>query len=66
MHPLRGSLMENLVVNDIVKHGCNQGREESLFFYRDKSQHEVDVLRALSDGSLEAYEIKASMTYNAD
>ena len=31
VHPLRGSLMENLVVNDIVKHGCNQGREESLF-----------------------------------
>ena len=66
VHPLRGSLMENMVVNDIVKHGCNQGREEHLFFYRDKSQREVDVLRALEDGSLEAYEIKASMTYNAD
>ena len=66
VHPLRGSLMENMVVNDIVKQGCNRGCEENIFFYRDKSQHEVDLLRMLSDGSLEAYEIKSGMTYNAD
>lgn len=66
VHPLRGSLLENMVVNDIVKNGCNQGREESLFFYRDKSQREVDVLRVLPDGSLEAYEVKAGMTFNPD
>lgn len=65
VHPMRGSLLENMVVNDIVKHGCNRGNEESLFFYRDKSQREIDVLRVLPDGCLEAYEIKAGMTFSA-
>ncbi len=66
VHPQRGSLFENMVVNDILKHGANLGHQESLFFYRDKSQREVDVLRLLQEGSLEAYEIKAGMTFNTD
>lgn len=66
VHPLRGSLFENMVVNDMLKHGANKGRPESLFFYRDKSQREVDVVRLLPDNTLEAYEIKAGMTFNAD
>ena len=66
VHPQRGSLFENMVVNDILKHGANLGYQESLFFYRDKSQREVDVLRLLQEGSLEAYEIKAGMTFNTD
>lgn len=64
-HPLRGSLFENLVVNDFMKFGSNRGEEEQLFFYRDKSQREVDVLRLLS-GKLEAYEIKSCKTYSPD
>lgn len=66
VHPQRGSLFENMVVNDILKHGANLGHQESLFFYRDKSRREVDVLRLLQEGSLEAYEIKAGMTFNTD
>ena len=66
VHPQRGSLFENMIVNDILKHGANLGHQENLFFYRDKSQREVDVLRLLQEGSLEAYEIKAGMTFNTD
>lgn len=66
VHPLRGSLFENMVVNDMLKYGANRGQQESLFFYRDKSQREVDILRLLPDNSLEAYEIKAGKTFNSD
>ena len=66
LHPLRGNLFENMVVNDMLKHGVNKGCPENLFFYRDKSKHEVDVLRLMPDNSLEAYEIKAGMTFNTD
>lgn len=64
-HPLRGSLFENFVVNDIMKFGSNRGEEEQLFFYRDKSKHEVDVLRLLP-GKVEAYEVKSCKTYSQD
>ena len=65
-HPLRGSLFENMVVNDMLKNGLNRGRQESLFFYRDKSQREVDILRLRQDDTLEAYEIKAGMTFHTE
>lgn len=64
-HPLRGSLFENLVVNDIMKFGSNRGEEEQLFFYRDKSKHEVDILRLLPE-KMEAYEVKSCKTYSQD
>ncbi len=65
-HPLRGSLFENMVINDMLKNGTNQGRSENLFFYRDKSQREVDVLRLRQDDTIEAYEIKAGMTFHTE
>ena len=63
VHPMKGSLFENLVVNDIMKSGANRGEEEQLFYYRDKSKHEVDVLRLMAD-KVEAYEIKSCKTYS--
>ena len=50
----------------MLRHGVNRGQEHSLFFYRDKSQREVDILRLLPDNRLEAYEIKSGMTFNTD
>lgn len=64
-HPLRGNLFENMVVNDFIKHGTYAGREEMLSFYKDKSQHEVDIMRTLTD-KVEAYEIKSSQTFHTD
>ena len=55
-----------MVVNDMLKNGLNRGRQESLFFYRDKSQREVDILRLRQDDTLEAYEIKAGMTFHTE
>lgn len=66
MNPLRGSLFENMVVNDMMKQAANRGELQQLFFYRDKSQREVDVLRIVPPDKVEAYEIKSAMTYNVD
>lgn len=64
-HPLRGNLFENMVVVEMLKQAYNEGRRPNLFFYRDKSQHEVDIIR--EEGlSLYAYEIKSGSTFHAD
>lgn len=65
-HSLRGSLFENMVVNDFMKYGANNCRDEMLFFYRDKSQREVDMLRQLPNGSIEVYDIKSAQTVQSD
>lgn len=66
VHPLRGNLFENMVINDAVKSAANRGVERRLYYYRDKSQREVDLLDILPDSRVNAYEIKAGKTYNAD
>ena len=63
LHPLRGNLFENMVVNDFMKYGYNKGQEEMLYFYRDKSQREVDIMRVLPPDRVEAYEVKAAQTF---
>lgn len=67
VHPLRGPLFENMVINDMMKSALNRGDNmQQLFFYRDKSQREVDVLRILPPNLVEAYEIKSAQTWNLD
>jgi predicted AAA+ superfamily ATPase len=67
LHPLRGPLFENMVINDMIKLDLNRGNNmQQLFFYRDKSQREVDVLRILPPNLVEAYEIKSAQTWNSD
>ena len=64
-HPLRGEIFENMVVGDMIKNIYNKGDDNNLFFYRDKSQHEVDVVQ--DDGlQLKAYEIKSAQIINTD
>ena len=64
-HPLRGELFENMVLNELIKEGRNKGKDEQLYFYRDKTQREIDVIR-MNGLDLEAYEIKAGKSYNRD
>lgn len=61
--PLRGSLVENLVVSEFIKNRLNQGFEPSFYFYRDSNQHEIDLL--FKEGNnLIPIEIKASQTFH--
>jgi predicted AAA+ superfamily ATPase len=64
-HPLRGSLFENLVVAEVLKHRLHRGQRTQLHFYRDSTGHEVDLLLARPQGVL-AIEVKAGATVHDD
>ena len=63
-HPLRGALFENMVVSEFYKRRFNQGKSPHLFYYRDNSQKEIDLIEEESFGQLYAYEIKSSKRFN--
>ena len=44
VHPLRGCLFENMVVNEAMKSRFNAGEAANLYFFRDASQKEVDLV----------------------
>jgi predicted AAA+ superfamily ATPase len=60
-HPLRGSLFETMVVSEMAKARLNRGKPVNLYFWRDKTGHEVDVLVAQGE-QLNAVEIKSGLT----
>lgn len=66
VHPLRGALFENLVVNEFMKKRYNEGEQPLLYFYRDQRQHEVDLIEEMAGGNIHAYEIKSGQTYRKD
>lgn len=62
-HPLRGAIFEGMVVTELVKKRTNAGLDVNLFYWRDKTGHEIDVL--IDHGnSLVPIEIKSGMTIN--
>lgn len=64
-HPQRGALFETWVVGELLKARCNKGLESNLYFWRDRSGHEVDVLIEEAD-RLVPVEIKAGQTVARD
>jgi len=64
-HPLRGQIFENMVVGDMMKNIYNKGQDNNMFFFRDKSQHEIDVVKE-NGLQLEAYEIKSARVIHTD
>ena len=64
-YPFRGSIFENIVVNNFVKKAFNEGLKPRLSFYRDKTGREIDLILEEGDG-LRLFEIKASTGYNPD
>ncbi|SKC17921.1 ATP-binding protein [Dyadobacter psychrophilus] len=65
LHPLRGSLFECLVVTELLKKRTNAGKPVNLYYWRDKTGHEVDVV--VDNGlTLLPIEIKAGKTINGE
>ena len=64
-HPLRGSLFENLIVTEAIKHRLNRGAEPRLWFFRDKSGLECDLLYETSAATC-AIEVKSGATVSSD
>ncbi|HNA61840.1 MAG TPA: ATP-binding protein [Rhabdochlamydiaceae bacterium] len=63
--PLRGHLVENLVILELVKTRTNQGLDPQLYYYRDTQKNEVDVIYKQGN-HLIPIEIKSSKTFNPD
>jgi predicted AAA+ superfamily ATPase len=62
-HPLRGALFETWVVSELLKSRYHAGLPSNLFFWRDHTGTEVDVV--IEDGdSLHPVEIKSGATIN--
>lgn len=64
VHPLRGSIFENMAVTELLKQRYNIGKQSNLYFYRENSGREADIVTLAGD-MLEIYEIKSSATYNS-
>jgi predicted AAA+ superfamily ATPase len=64
-HPLRGALFENHVVSETAKAYLHHRRTPPLFFWRDRTGHEIDLV--IDDaGFLYAVEIKSAQTLSGD
>lgn len=61
----KGAIFENYVFNELAKAYYNKGSRSDFYFWRDNSQHEVDLL--LNRGiSLDPVEIKSGATFKSD
>ena len=65
IHPQRGALFETLAIGEFVKQRYNGGRPAELFFWRDNTGNEVDLLFETGTG-LQPVEIKSGATFVPD
>ena len=57
MGAMSGSILETYVVGEILKSYLHNGRDPTVYFYRDANQHEIDIVIE-EDGTLYPVEIK--------
>ena len=65
VHPLRGAIFETMVVNEMVKARTQHGLPPDLYFWRDKTGHEIDLVIDRND-HLIPVEIKAGQTISKE
>ena len=64
-HPLRGSLFETFIIGELLKIRFNKGLRSNLFYFRDNTGHEIDVI--IDNGEkIIPMEIKAGETITSD
>jgi len=64
-HPARGSLFETLIVGEFLKARFNAGQPADLYFWRDASGREADLVYETPKG-LQSVEIKSGQTVTSD
>ncbi len=64
-HPLRGAIFEGMVVTELIKKRTNAGLPINLFYWRDKTGHEIDII-VDNAGKLLPIEIKSGKTINTE
>lgn len=65
MHPLRGAIFENFVINEIQKLFLHHGERPPLYFWRDSRGLEVDLIIDLGARRIPV-EIKSGVTVASD
>ncbi len=64
-HAARGAIFETWVVSEMLKNYYNRGLEADIYFWRDSSGHEIDLL--IDQGATQTpIEIKSSQTIASD
>ena len=65
VHFAKGSLFENLVINELTKNWLNQGKRPAFYFWSDQSNHEIYLV--IDRGVKQtAIEIKSGKTIQPD
>jgi len=64
-HPLRGALFENLIILELLKARFNNGQRSNLFYWRDRTGNEIDILIDQSSQVI-PIEIKTATTFSHD
>lgn len=64
-HPQTGALFENFILSEMIKARYNKGKAGNLFFWRDNTGHEIDVLIE-SGNELYPVEIKSGQTITSE
>jgi hypothetical protein len=65
VHALYGSIFESYVISELLKNYMNRGVEHAIYFWRDSTGNELDVIIDEGD-SLIPMEIKAGQTVTSD
>ena len=58
-----GAIVENLVVSELLKSHLNTGEDPELYYYRDDSKREIDILDVTRADDALAIEVKSGETY---
>ncbi len=61
LHHLRGSIFENFVITELIKNKYNKAEANNLYFWRDNSGNEIDIVCDNADNLLPV-EIKSGKT----
>lgn len=65
LHPLRGSIFETFIISELIKKRTNAGKEINLYYWRDKTGHEIDII--VDEGlTLLPLEIKSGKTISSE
>ena len=68
-HPLRGAIFESFVVSELIKSFAAIREDARLFFWRDSTGHEIDILLETTDGAKRGVvpiEVKSGETVASD
>jgi uncharacterized protein len=65
IHSQYGSIFESYIISELLKNHMNRGEEHPIYFWRDSTGNEIDILMDQGD-SLIPLEIKAGQTVSSD